>query len=48
MAAVNKKLKFVFFNKLMLYHYYFFKFLQPLKIISIQELEIYIWTFKFL
>ena len=42
MAAVNKKLKFVIINKLMLYHYYYFKSLQPL-LINIQEWEFYIW-----
>ena len=32
----------------MLYHYYYLKYLQPLKTINIQEWEIYIWTVQFL
>ena len=32
----------------MLYHCCYFKSLQPLKTINIQEWEFYIWTFKFL
>ena len=33
MAAVHKKLKFKILLKLMLYHYYYYKSLQPLKTI---------------
>ena len=37
MAAVNK-----FFSKLILYHYYYLKSLQPLTTINTQEREFYI------
>ena len=45
----NKKLKFVILNILLLliYHYYF-KSLQPLKTISIQGWDFYLWTAQFL